>query len=208
LVASLGVGSDPAVAGHVLFSEEEREMWTRSSCRVPGAAAVAALLLVLNACGGGGSGSPSPVPTPTPPPPPQVVASGTGLFIEAEFVGRVPITTTRAGSLEATVDWTFATNDVDVALVRGDCSFDQLIALQCPILAVSASITAKPERIRTDGAAAGAYTLFIENTGPDHESISFQVVHTPSATGVVASRVPQGLPAFEWKTPPRGFVEW
>jgi hypothetical protein len=108
------------------------------------------------------------------------------------------------------VDWTFAANDVDVLLARGDCSFDQLEALQCPIVVFSVSTTAKPEKIRTENAAAGAYTLFVENTGPGDESVSFQVVLTPSATGAAppsaSSRGLQAMPLGQ-KRPSRGFVE-
>ena len=154
--------------------------------RVLAGALGCALTLLLTACGGGGGDGPTTTTTVTTvatPPPPQVVAQGTGLSLETEFAGRVLVTTTRAGSLKATVDWTFAANDVDVALVRTNCSFDQFLAGQCQILAISASTTAKPEVIQADGAAAGDYTLFIENTGPGDETLSFQVVLTPSATG-------------------------
>ena len=170
----------------------------------------AGLVAGLGACGGGGGGggnvtTPS-TPPPTPPPP-VVVAQGQGFPLSAGFIGRVPFTTSRTGLLEATVDWTFAANDVDVALVRGDCTFDQFEAAQCPILAFSVSTTAKPERIRSDGAAAGSYTLFFDNSGPGNESVSFQVVLTPSATASTAA-LPDGGLSFQFKTPPRGFVEF
>jgi hypothetical protein len=139
-----------------------------------------------------------------------VATQGNGFPLEAGFVGRVPFTTTRAGALDATVDWTFATNDLDVALTRGDCSFEQFEAQQCTIAAFSISATAKPEKIRVDGAAAGAYTLFVENTGPGDESVSFQVVLTPSATGTAppsaSARQPQSM-SLAQKRPARGFVE-
>ena len=163
----------------------------------------------LPACGGGGGGSggvTTPSTPPPTPPPPVVVSQGQGFPLEADFVGRVPFTTSRTGLLEATVDWTFAANDVDVALVRGDCTFEQFEAIQCPVLAFSVSTTAKPERIRSDGAAAGSYTLFVENAGPGDESVSFQVVLTPSATAS-AEGLPTTALSFEFKRPPRGFVE-
>ena len=175
---------------------------------VPGCA----LALSLAACGGGGGGGPTTttVTTVATPPPPQVVAQGIGLALEAEFVGRVPITTSRAGSLKATVDWTFAANDIDVALVRTNCTFDQFVAGQCQILAISASATAKPEVIQADGAAAGDYTLFIENTGPGDETLSFQVVLTPSGTGAAppsASARTEADTTLGQKRKPRGSVE-
>jgi hypothetical protein len=138
-----------------------------------------------------------------------VVAQGSDT-LDAGFVGRLPFTTTRAGTIEATVDWTFATNDVDLALVRGDCSFDQFVSQQCTVLVFSVSTTAKPERIRTENAAAGTYTLFIENTGPGDESLSFQVVLTPSAAGAAppsaSSRGGRAVPLGQ-KRPSRGAVD-
>jgi hypothetical protein len=136
----------------------------------------------------------------------QVVSQG-AFSLEAGFVGLLPFSTGLSGSLEVVVDWTFATNDVDVALVRGNCSFEQFEAQQCPVLAFSLSTTAKPERIRADGAAAGAYTLFVENTGPDDESLSYQIILTSTGTGFHASRVPAPERGFEFKRKPRGYVE-
>lgn len=171
------------------------------------------LVVSLAACGGGGGGGPTtptatPVPTPTPP---AVVSQGNGFPLQAGFTGRVPFTTTRTGNLEATVDWTFAANDLDVLMTRGDCSFEQAEAGQCTVLVFSLSTTAKPEKIRTDNAAPGAYTLFVENTGPGDESVSFQVVLTPTtAAGAVppsaSSRGELAMPLGQ-KRPPRGRVE-
>jgi len=172
----------------------------------------AGLATALTACGGGGGGgggvTTASTPPPTPPPP-VVVAQVQGFALEAGFTGRLPFTTSRAGAIEATVDWTYATNDVDVALVKGDCTFDQFEAGQCQILSFAISVSTKPEKVRTDGAAAGAYTLFVENTGPGDESVSLQVVLTPSATGsagpVTAAAVGAGWPGF--KAPARGRAE-
>lgn len=176
-------------------------------------AVAAAVMTTLPSCGGGGGGGGGGVTTastpPPTPPPPVVVAQVTGFSLRAGFTGRLPFTTTRAGTIEATVDWTFATNDVDVALVRGDCTFEQFEASQCTVLSFAISVTTKPERVRSDNAAAGAYTLFVENTGPTDESVSLQVVLTPSATGstgsVEAAAAGTSLP--RWKAPARGHVE-
>jgi hypothetical protein len=157
-----------------------------STNQVLGRAALAAALTTsLAACGGGGNpGSPTPTPTPVPtPPPPVVVLQGSGYPLESGFVGRMNFTTTRAGALEATVDWTFATNDVDVLVTKGDCSFDQLEADQCTILGFAISTTAKPEKVNIASADAGLHTIFVENTGDRDESVSFQVVLSPTATG-------------------------
>jgi hypothetical protein len=173
----------------------------------------AALSTTVGACGGGGGGSGSPVSgtpvTPTPPPP-VVVVQGSGYALEAGFTARSTFTTTRGGALDATVDWTFATNDVDVLITRGDCSFDALEADQCSILGFAISETAKPEKIRIDSADAGLFTLFIENLGERDESLSYQVVLSPRATGdggvSASSRVVSRNPLGR-KGPSRGRVE-
>ena len=84
------------------------------------------------------------------------------------------------------------------------------MANQCAILVFSVSTTAKPEKLRSDSAAAGAYTLFVENTGPGDESVSFQVVLTPTTASALppsaSSRGGQAMP-FGQKRPSRGQVE-
>ena len=83
------------------------------------------------------------------------------------------------------------------------------IAKQCTILAFSVSTTAKPEKIRTDSAAAGTYTLFVENTGPATRDVSFQVVLTPTTASALAAlglrRGAQAMPLGQ-KRPLQGHV--
>jgi hypothetical protein len=125
------------------------------------------------------------VPTPTPAPPPAVVSQGSG-SIEVLNVALINFGTSQAGRLEVTVDWTFATNDVDVYLFRGSCTPDQFLAMQCQVVTFSESTTAKPERLTASGAAAGSYVLAIGNAGPGDESVAFQVVLSPSASAAAA----------------------
>lgn len=182
-------------------------MWTRPPYRRTWVGAAVILLALLNACGGGGGGTTS-TPVTTPPPPPQVVSQGVGMVLEADSDGRVVFTTTRAGSLQATVDWSFATNDVDVALVAGDCPIGRFVEGLCTVLCFSDSVTAKPESVHVDGVGPGTYTLFVGNAGPEREVISFQVVLTPSATGVVATEAVGRHAGFALTVQPRGYVEW
>ena len=179
--------------------------------RLQGCLLAGSLLAGLVACGGSSNPVVSTTPTPPPtPPPPVIVAQGQGFPLTSGFTGRVPFTTTSAGQIVATVDWTFASNDVDVLLVRTNCSFDQLEASQCPIVTFSISTTAKPERIQADAQAAGAYTLFVENTGARDESVSFQVVLNPSATGSGAGPAAEAVAEQRgnpFKAPSRGNVE-
>jgi hypothetical protein len=110
------------------------------------------------------------------------VSTGGGALASG-FVGRpAPFTTTLTGTLLATVDWTFATNDVDVFIARGDCTPQTFLQGGCNIGAFSDSATAKPERVTLAGAPAGTYTLLVANAGARDESLSWQVVLTPTAS--------------------------
>jgi hypothetical protein len=150
--------------------------------------AMSAVLIGLLVAYGGSSPTAPPTPAPPPPPPPpSVVSTGQGAM-DANFVGRAaPFATSLTGTLEVTVDWAFATNDIDVFLARGDCTPQQFVATQCNIGALSTSASAKPESVQLTGAAPGTYTLLLGNVGPDRESLSWQVVLTPSASSGSAS---------------------
>ena len=114
----------------------------------------------------------------------------------------IPFTTTLPGTVDVTVDWTFAANDVDVYLARGACSFDQFVADQCQVIAFSESVTAKPEKVSAAGTTAGAHTLFIGNLGPDDESVAYQIVLSPTraASAAAPAQSPTRAGAY------RGFV--
>jgi hypothetical protein len=171
----------------------------------------AGLVASLSACGGSDTPTSNPTPTPAPtPPPPVVISQIQGFSIEAGFVSFANFSTTSVGTLEATVDWTFATNDLDVYLTPGSCTFTQLTANQCTMLAFSESVTAKPERVRATNVAVGAYTLWVANAGPGDETLSYQVVFTGNATGGgapgAASQSAAAAPSFG-NVRPRGVVE-
>ncbi len=100
-------------------------------------------------------------------------------------------TTTATGTLDVTVDWTFASNDVDIYLTQGEqaCTIAQFNARQYEFLASSESFTAKPEKVSAPGAAAGPYRLYIGNRGPTQEAVSYQVVLTTGGGASSASSV-------------------
>lgn len=155
------------------------------------------LTVLLSACGGDSPTSPSIQPTPTPPPRPvtSVVAQGAVGGLKPFFLFVVPpFTTTSSGTIDVTVDWTFSTDDVDIYLARGACSFDDFIGRRCSMVAFSESFTAKPEKLSVSGAAAGTYTLLIGNLGPNEESLSYQVTHTSVPGASSASREDGGSP--------------
>ena len=169
----------------------------RASCRIFLACAA---LAVLPACGSDSSPTPPSTTPPTtlPPATQAVVASGSGSIGVLTAAG-IAFTTTTSGRLDVTVDWTFASNDVDVYLVRGACTFEQFVNLQCNIVSFSESTTAKPERITFSGAPADNYVLVIANFGPADESVAFQVVLT-SGPGVSGGA---GVPAASAGRPER-----
>ena len=143
------------------------------------ASAVLFAAILLPACGGSSS-DPSPVSTPPPTPPPvveSVVASGSGT-LPARALALIPFSIPSSGTLDVTVEWTLATNDVHAYLMSGPCTFEQFVALACTFVTFSESTTLKPERLRVVGTNAGSYTLGIGNVGPGEESVAFQVVHT------------------------------
>lgn len=155
-----------------------------------GRALALALALVLPACGGGSS-SPTQVTVPPPPTPQPIVRSTvvqSGGSLPVDNLGRVAFTTSASGTLEVTVDWTFASNYIVVYVARGNCSFDQFVADQCPIATLSETMTPKPRVLTVSGAAAGSYTVFVGNVGPTDESVAVQVV---LITGPGFSAVPQ-----------------
>jgi hypothetical protein len=157
------------------------------------------IVLALGSCGSDkpdcganplAAGCPPPPTTTLPAQRPPIVldgGSGTLEFLTALFR---PLGTTETGSLEATVDWTFPANDVDIFIARGNCSFDQFVSEQCAIAASAVSTTTKPERARLANQPAGTYTVVIANFGPGDESIAYQVVFTAGTSAASAAGSP------------------
>ena len=171
-------------------------------------AAGATLALILAACGSKdtgcgsnptGPGCPtSPTPPPATPRPAVVIDRGEGSLPVLTVLLR-PVSTTETGAFDATVDWTFAANDVDVFLARGNCSFEQFVQDQCAIAAGSMSTTAKPERIRLANQPAGTYTLGVVNFGPGDESVAYQLVFTPGTAAASTSQAASAAVARPFK---------
>jgi hypothetical protein len=154
---------------------------------------IALAALVLPSCGSDKPCSnptapgctPSPTPTPTPPVT-RVVAEGNG-SIESGDGGGVVFNTTASGTLGVEVNWTFATNDVDIFLARGNdpCTEETFDDRSC-VIAAEESSSMKPERLTVPNLAAGTYTLYVVNFGDTDESVAYQVTLT-SASGSSAS---------------------
>jgi hypothetical protein len=131
--------------------------------------------------------TPTPTPSPTPAPTPtttstSVIGAGSSSLAVLTLLS-VPFTTTAAGTIGATVDWTFSTNDVDLYLTRGTdpCTAEQFNNSTCPFLDSATSATTQPETVSVPDLTAGAYTLYIGNFGPTEESVGFQITLTTSS---------------------------
>jgi hypothetical protein len=133
----------------------------------------AGLIVSLAGCGGGGSPSTPSSPVPTPSPVRTLIAEGSQGDILPASQGTVYFlifTVPANASLEATVDWTSASNPMAIAWARGDCRFDP----NCALIEQNAG-SAKPKTLRVSNLPAGNYTLVIVNLGTTTESISFQI---------------------------------
>jgi hypothetical protein len=117
----------------------------------------------------------------------------TGISLRVEYAFGVYFDTSAAGTIEATVDYTYADTILGVWVANGRCTGEQFEAQQCQLLASSFS-GGKPRKLSLATQAAGSYTLIAGNAGPRDESVSFQVVFTRSATAgsppAASSRLP------------------
>ena len=162
----------------------------------------------LSGCGGssGGSTAPTAVATPTPAPTPAPpVALLTGTFtLQNGFVGFFrTVTVPSTGLLEMTVDWTLASNDLDIALVRGACTVAMYEADTCDYVGFSVSETAKPEILRVN-VTAGTYTPMVDSYGPGDESGAVQIVFTAGASVTAAAQ--DGTPRTRRSKKPARFI--
>jgi hypothetical protein len=151
-----------------------------------------ALAALLPGCGSDTVTTPPAPPTP-PPPVTTVIGEGSYNGLEPEGAAVASFPTNQAGDLEIVLDWTLAENDLDALLMRGECTLEQLIALQCDVVAIADGAD-KPERFGIPNAPAGTYTFYVINLGATTESFSFQILLTTVGTAS-ASRTVSPPPA-------------
>ncbi|HXY42379.1 MAG TPA: hypothetical protein VEQ10_22070 [Vicinamibacteria bacterium] len=149
--------------------------------RLPGRLAVIGAVAFAAACGGGSPTTPAtPTPVPTPASVTTVVSGGSSSDLQQNWDHWVPFTTTSTGRLEGTVDWTFATDDVEVMVATGrhTCTNGQYWDFSTCNVIASIHNGSKPKKFSLAGQPAGTYTLYILNNGPATESVSWQVLVT------------------------------
>jgi hypothetical protein len=132
---------------------------------------VLTLLLLGPGCGGG-------VTDPDPDTggqPKRSVISEHGWGLEPFDADAVDITLTGAGTgtLDATVEWTFAANDVDLYVTATACTAEMFANDRCAFKAKADSSTTKPERVSFGVSAGDTYRFWIVNYGPQRESGTF-----------------------------------
>jgi hypothetical protein len=122
-----------------------------------------------------------------------VVFSGQGQ-LPASSADYESFTTSAIGRLDITIDWTFASSMMVIAVVRADsCPFDQLKAGTCTFLiqaggpGTGGPPGTKPIKISTPNFAAGTYNLIILNANTQQESAAIQVVLSQGSCAALTS---------------------
>jgi hypothetical protein len=134
---------------------------------------VGALPALFPACGvesvvgPGLSGQPSVITSGSQSDIPPFLTSGGAAFL-------VVVKTTVSGTLEGSVDWTFASNPVYISWARGDCQQNP----NCETISENKT-TSKPKKVSAVNASAGTYSLVVVNAGTSNESISYRITLTP-----------------------------
>ena len=162
------------------------------------------LVVALMACGDDTSvttvptpAPPTPVP-PTPPPAALVVQGLEGLPAPANPKGGTSIvkwdfTTPADGTLDVTIGYLDDSSLILVWVTDRPCNQWQFERDECNYLVKSLE-GGRPRKLTAAGVKAGGYSLFVANDGPNDEQIGYQVMLTPSSSGL--GRLSVGPPAF------------
>ena len=143
--------------------------------------AAVAVVALIQSCGGSSSPSaPTPTPTPTPAPQPQVVSQGTGVAVCRYCGSWYYFSLPSAGAVVITVDYSFSDTVLWLYIAPGHCTYEMSRAGQCS-WTVTSSPGQKPMKASMN-LGAGEYTFVIDNFGTQDETVSFQVVFTPSGS--------------------------
>jgi hypothetical protein len=162
----------------------------RGTVAAAGALALA-FALMLAGCGDDctknptGPGCPA---TPPPPPPPVVrsVIQASGTPLPSSTLWANEFTTPKNGTLDITVDWTFASSPIGVYVVREACTLDDFNARACKFVTTSETLQ-KPRKITLTSFTAGTYQLLIGNFADADESVSYEIGLTTGGTASSAS---------------------
>jgi hypothetical protein len=125
----------------------------------------------------------------------SVYAPGNDLtsFLYSQF------TTNQTGDLEATIDWTDASDELWMYIAEGACTADQFETDACPgpecpckFSASSEEAIPKPRVLKIASAGPGTRTLIIWSLRPKPDAVSYQVVLTSPAAKTSTAPAPTG----------------
>jgi hypothetical protein len=128
-------------------------------------------VLSLASCGGSSVTGPSQT----------VIAQGTCSPLASGDFCTAPFTTSHAGRVDITVDWSLPQWAIDVVVApQGACTLGQVRSNNCNAVIGETllSNTPKPRLLTLDGLAAGSYSMYIFNGGAESYSASFLVTLT------------------------------
>jgi hypothetical protein len=160
------------------------------------------LVLAVTACGDGASVTTTPIPAPPTPVPPTPTPAA--LVIQGQEAVEAPVarggtrvvkwdfTTPAAGTVDVTISYLYDDSQILVWVTDRLCNKWQFERDECSYLTKSLE-GPRPRRLTATGAKAGGYSLFVANDGPNDEQIGYQVMLTPSASGL--GRLTVGPPA-------------
>jgi hypothetical protein len=143
--------------------------------RLAGAALGMGLALGLAGCGGDSGTGPDPTPT-------TVTTTLPTFTFTSLRPGQVRYTDVQinvTGSLSATLDWTFASNDLDIYVTSTSCSVSTTTGIQtlCTAIGRTTSTSSKPERL-TVNVTPGNLRVWAANFGPSSESGTLSLTAT------------------------------
>jgi hypothetical protein len=85
----------------------------------------------------------------------------------------ISITGAGSGTVDATVEWTFASDDVDIYVTATACTPEMFANERCAYKAKADGETTKPERVSFSVSGGDTYRFWIVNFGPQRESGTF-----------------------------------
>jgi hypothetical protein len=157
------------------------------------AAGALAFAMMLGGCGDddctknpNGPGCPVKTTLATPPPVVRSVIQASAHSLPSSTLWVNEFTTPKNGTLDITVDWTFASSPIGVYVVREACTLDDFNARACKFVTTSETLQ-KPRKITLPGFTAGTYQILIGNFADVDESFSYEIGLTTGGTASSAS---------------------
>ena len=77
------------------------------------------------------------------------------------------------GTVDATAEWTHASDDINLYVTATGCTPEMFAAQRCGFKARADGPTAKPERLSFDVSGGDSYRIWIVNAGPGRETGTF-----------------------------------